>query len=169
MKNRGFTLIELLVVIAVIGILASVVLASLNSARAKGRNARRASDVKQIMLAFQMAINDTGTVPSVAAEHCISATCYESWANYVRNSTVDAWLAPYLPTWPSDPVGGRARGGYLYFLNFPGGTTPYDGSPAPAGHIINWATEPPLSSTSCSGGKVWNVESNFVECVLYIN
>lgn len=44
-KNSGFTLIELLVVVAIIGILASVVLASLNTARAKGAAAAFKSEV----------------------------------------------------------------------------------------------------------------------------
>jgi len=59
MKRRngiraGFTLIELLVVIAIIGILSSVVVASLNSARKKARDARRVDDVKQLQLALEL-------------------------------------------------------------------------------------------------------------------
>jgi prepilin-type N-terminal cleavage/methylation domain-containing protein len=48
MKNKGFTLIELLVVIAIIGILSSVVLASLNTARGKGSNAAIKSQLAAI-------------------------------------------------------------------------------------------------------------------------
>ena len=52
--SRGFTLIELLVVVAIIGILSSIVLASLNSARKKGRDARRVADIKQLQLALEL-------------------------------------------------------------------------------------------------------------------
>lgn len=57
-KNKGFTLIELLVVIAIIGLLASIVLVSLNSAREKARDTKRLSDMHQIVLALNMYYDD---------------------------------------------------------------------------------------------------------------
>jgi len=63
-QKKGFTLIELLVVIAIIGILSSVVLASLNSARRKGRDARRVADIKQLQLALELYYDANGTYPS---------------------------------------------------------------------------------------------------------
>lgn len=60
-NSKGFTLIELLVVIAIIGILSSVVLASLNSARQKSRDAKRISDVKQIQLALELYADSNGS------------------------------------------------------------------------------------------------------------
>ena len=49
-NKKGFTLIELLVVIAIIGLLSSIAVVSLNGARAKARDAKRVSDVKQLSL-----------------------------------------------------------------------------------------------------------------------
>ena len=82
-KKQGFTLIELLVVIAIIGILSSVVLASLNSARTKARDAKRVSDVKQIQLALEM--------------------YYDDHTNYPTVVSLDL-LGSYLPTIPKDPL-----------------------------------------------------------------
>lgn len=64
-RNKGFTLIELLVVIAIIGILSSVVLASLNTARRKSRDAKRISDLKQLQLAFEFYFDAKGSYPKV--------------------------------------------------------------------------------------------------------
>lgn len=67
-SKQGFTLIELLVVIAIIGILSSVVLASLNSARQKSRDARRISDIKQIQLALELYFDSNAAYPTKTAD-----------------------------------------------------------------------------------------------------
>jgi general secretion pathway protein G len=62
-KQKGFTLIELLVVIAIIAILSTVVMAGLNSARAKGRDAKRLSDIKQVQAALELYYDTNGGYP----------------------------------------------------------------------------------------------------------
>lgn len=57
-NSRGFTLIELLVVIAIIGILASIVLVSLNDARNKGYDTQVKSDASQIRNAMEICYDD---------------------------------------------------------------------------------------------------------------
>ena len=64
MKNsfkKGFTLIELLVVVAIIGILAAVVLASLNTARAKGSDAAIKSDLANARAQAEIWYDSNGT------------------------------------------------------------------------------------------------------------
>src|SRR5258708_29767584 len=91
-SNKGFTLIELLVVIAIIGLLSSVVLASLNTARQKARDARRVADVKQLQLALELYYDANRAYPTAL-----------SAANLVTPG--------YISAIPTDPVTSAA---YLY-------------------------------------------------------
>lgn len=77
MNKRGFTLIELLVVIAIIGILASIVLVSLNGARGKGRDAKRIAEMQQMWRAIELLGNDNSTAFSgcTTAGYNVASTC----------------------------------------------------------------------------------------------
>ena len=103
-KERGFTLIELLVVIAIIGILASIVLVSLNSARMKARDVRRKADLHSLELAILFYYDSTGAFPN-------NDTTYAGdWSDAYK-----AQLAPYISKPPLDPLAnnaGRYYGSY---------------------------------------------------------
>lgn len=120
--EKGFTLIELLVVIAIIGILSSIVLASLNTARRKSRDARRVADFKQLQTAVELYFNDNNAYP-------ISAT----QANAV--TALSAVVTDgHMASIPDDPLGGDYH--YVYKTTASGsyyclGST-YEGTPAPA-------------------------------------
>jgi prepilin-type N-terminal cleavage/methylation domain-containing protein len=60
MKKQGFTLIELLVVIAIIGILSSVVLASLNTARNKGKAASAQASMSSARAQAELGLSSSG-------------------------------------------------------------------------------------------------------------
>jgi len=64
MNKKGFTLIELLVVIATISLLSSVVFASLNNARKKGRDAYRVSSLKSVKNALELYYSEKGYYPN---------------------------------------------------------------------------------------------------------
>src|ERR1051326_4386643 len=59
-KQKGFTLVELLVVIAIIGVLATLVLLQLGTARARARDTKRITDINQIRTAVESYFEDNG-------------------------------------------------------------------------------------------------------------
>ena len=67
MNKKGFTLIELLIVIAIIGLLSTMSVLAVNSAREKSRNARRVADVRQIQAALELYFTNSNSYPAAVS------------------------------------------------------------------------------------------------------
>ncbi len=114
LRAKGFTLIELLVVIAIIGILSSVVLASLNNARAKARDAERLSDMQQVVRALELYANDNGGNYPVAGSWMGVCSNFGSKGTSGANGWVPNLAPTYMPELPVDPKPVGTNGCYLY-------------------------------------------------------
>ncbi|RJQ30685.1 type II secretion system protein [Candidatus Parcubacteria bacterium] len=139
--KRGFTLIELLVVIAIIGILSSVVLASLNSARKKSRDARRVADIKQIQLALEMYFDACKAYPTALALGTNNGSCPSG-----------VTLGSFIPVVPTDPSAGAA-----YSYGYSGTTYYHLGATMEESSASALSTDKDCNSTgtSCPAGVAY--------------
>lgn len=132
----GFTLVELMMTVAIIAILSSIVYAGLGSSRAKARDAKRVTDIKQIQIALAVYFNVNRAYP---------ADIYAETGS----------LKPtYMSVVPRDPVGSDPDNKYKYAglgssscASYHLGTT----LEIAGNFILNEAVHSPASSSVCAG------------------
>ncbi|PIS42972.1 MAG: hypothetical protein COT24_00675 [Candidatus Kerfeldbacteria bacterium CG08_land_8_20_14_0_20_40_16] len=128
-NKKGFTLIELLVVIAIVGLLATIAIVAMNSARQASRDTKRIADIKQIASALEIYFNDFDAYPKngqVAGgyneydETSPTPLYGYSWdSSCGGGSSSDAFLTPLsisgiMRITPDDPNSNNANTCYLY-------------------------------------------------------
>lgn len=103
-----------------------MVLASLNSARAKARNARRVNDLKQISIALEMFYDDNGNYP-LTGVGVWNSEC-ASWGSLAANDVIPGLVPVYMPVFPSDPSMDKAasKSCYLYSSSVGGASNGVD-------------------------------------------
>lgn len=126
-QKKGFTLMEILLVIGLLAVLAVVVFVALDPAKRfqDTRNARRTTDIQNILSAVHTFVNDSkGTFPSSipSAETqigtdttgCAIATggCAAVAASCVDISSATTGVGKYLKSIPVDPNGTEGKTGY---------------------------------------------------------
>jgi len=111
--KKGFTLIELLVTLGILGILATVILITVNPVAQlqKANDARRKSDLEQLQRALELYYQDFGSYPKSSAGYLI--------INNGTNLTWGSSWSPYMTVLPKDP------GSNTYVYYSPAGNQAY--------------------------------------------
>jgi len=102
-RSKGFTLVELLVAISIIGLMSSITLVSLNSARAQSRDAKRITEIDQLQTALELYFDQNGTYPPInnASTSKQPNGCGQSgsWCD------LETELSSFMNPIPRDPLG----------------------------------------------------------------
>ena len=105
MNKKGFTLIELLVVIAIIGLLSTLAVVALGGARTQSRDAKRASDIKQIATALELYFAEHGRYPTSTTAINLGDTNYACLGTAGFSTTGCA--GAHMERVPQDPTNGQ--------------------------------------------------------------
>lgn len=102
-QSEAFTLVELLVVISIIGLMSSITVVSLNSARAQSRDAKRITEINRLQTALELYFDKNGTYPQInnASTSKKADGCGQggSWCD------LETELASFMNPIPRDPLG----------------------------------------------------------------
>ncbi len=140
-KPNGFTLVELLVVVAIIGLLATLSVLALGSARVRARDAKRLADIKTVQTALELYSNDRGGYPVGQAgagvpqvELGSSDAAVLTSSGFERTPTPGATV--YLAQVPGDPQ--RVASSFLYVARMPDYTTGCTAGPCDNFTVLFW-------------------------------
>lgn len=105
-------------VIAIIGLLATIVMVSLNTARGKARDAKRRGDMKSLSLALEMYYDANSAYPSTGGVWWGVCVNGGSKATSGASAYIPGLTPTYIATLPTDPRGDTSGwSGYIYQSN----------------------------------------------------
>jgi general secretion pathway protein G len=146
-RQKGFTTIELLIVILIIIILASISILALNSQRAKARDAKRESDIRQIRTALEFYFSDEEEYPVVGQPIVLGSGDTQKLCSKADGAFVSAETEcqkVYMSQIPQDPLPDQ----------------PYTYTGSINGYDITYITE---KETASGQAGIWHAHSETID------